>query len=251
MTETNGKASVYKKMALVMAEIGRIPKAGKNTKFNYDFVTAEDIKDVVRKAMAKHNLALLMNLTDYDLETIKTSGGGSGTKVRGNISYTLACGDTGESVTSIMPMEAIDYQDKVFSKLYTIGLKYFLIDTFCISTGDETDPDGETNAPTITEVTKNKKPAAKAAKSEAPADPWAKVKTEGIRLFCEAVRAKTNYYNGPEHLFHSVNGWPIAKDEADFAAKLNAAIDHANNKDETDQAPLFAEDEEQTTYGND
>lgn len=138
----NEKAELYKKIAAVMGELQRIPKNGKNKEQNYNYATAEDIKNETRKAMAKHNLSLLVELPDYEIIEITSRSGTTGTKLRGNIHYTLCCGDTGESVTMIMPNEAIDWQDKSFSKLYTVGLKYFLINTFQISTGDEDDTDG-------------------------------------------------------------------------------------------------------------
>jgi len=133
--------SVYKKMAVVMGELERIPKNGYNKEQRYNFASAEDIKDAARRAMAKHNLALVIELVDYEIVEVTARSGTVGTKLRGNLKFTLVCGDTGEVVVSIMPNEAIDWQDKAFSKLYTIGLKYFLINTFLISTGDEPDTD--------------------------------------------------------------------------------------------------------------
>jgi|GEM_PF-4547377 len=54
--------------------------------------------------------------------------------------YTLACGDTGATITTRWTGEAADSQDKGINKAATAALKYWLLKTFLISTGDE-DPD--------------------------------------------------------------------------------------------------------------
>jgi hypothetical protein len=164
----NEKAELYKKISAVMGELQRIPKNGKNKEQNYAYATAEDIKNETRKAMAKYNLSLLVELPDYEIIEITSRSGTTGTKLRGNIHYTLCCGDTGEIVTMIMPNEAIDWQDKSFSKLYTVGLKYFLINTFQISTGDEDDTDGASGVELSDQKQAQKRQVQKPAPAPAP-----------------------------------------------------------------------------------
>ena len=235
---TNANASVYKKMALVMGEINRVPKNGRNAKFNYDFATAEDVKDVVRKAMSKHNLALLIDLPEYEIETFKTTNA-TGTRVRGNIIYTLACGETGATVTTSMPMEAVDYQDKVFSKLYTIGLKYFLINTFAISTGDEIadDPDAEGETAAVTQKQTKKQP------KKQPPPPKATAPTSPDELMTLANDNLETEYLSPVHMLNAIKKHTGAEDytwpKPDDAEGWRFAYKQLKEYKESKDAPLF------------
>jgi hypothetical protein len=135
------KAKLYEKMAAVMGDLTRVPKAGVNQDQKYSYATSEDIKQVIRQAMAKHKLALLIEMPEYEATEITSQRGSRGTRIRGRLVFTIADGETGESVERSLWNEATDWQDKAFNKLYTTGEKYFLINTFLISTGDEDDAD--------------------------------------------------------------------------------------------------------------
>ena len=54
--ERQARASLYAKMAQVLAGITRIPKLGYNENFNYAFATESDIVDAVRGLMAEAGL---------------------------------------------------------------------------------------------------------------------------------------------------------------------------------------------------
>lgn len=149
----NPKARLYAKIANVMADVKRVEKRGRNDHFKYDFVTAEDVKDLVRPLLAKHGLALLPTIEGMERETK-----GNQVLTRLTVSFTLACGETGETVTSLWHGEALDNQDKGINKALTAVLKYYLINTFQVSTGDEADPDAgqgtPQSAPASGEITK-------------------------------------------------------------------------------------------------
>lgn len=137
------RTKLFGKMAAVMGDINRLAKTGTNKDQHYDYATSEDVKELIRPLLAKHNLAMFLSLPEFEAIDVTSGRGTQGTKIRGRLEFTIACGDTGEMITRSIWMEAIDWQDKAFSKLYTIGEKYFLINTFLISTGDENDPDGD------------------------------------------------------------------------------------------------------------
>lgn len=71
----------------------------------------------------------------------------------------------------------------------------------------------------------NSKPASKQEK----ADPWP-AKSGPVFEFCQAVRKQTNYYTAQMHLYNALGGWGNLSDEAEFEAKLSAALDHAKEK---------------------
>lgn len=138
------KATLYKKMAAVMGDLSRVAERGKHEKQRWRYATASDVKNIVRVAMAEHGLALLFQMDEYtELETTVEPGKAVPTHIRAKLSFTIACGETGETVTCPIWVEAIDYSDKAFNKIYTVGEKYFLKTVFLVSSGDEIDPSGE------------------------------------------------------------------------------------------------------------
>lgn len=144
MSETlvNGKASLFSKMARVMARLGRIEKRGHNTRFNYDFVSSDDVADAVREALAAENLAFFASQGDM-IEKKISWGQGEANYYIIDFNYTFADGDSGETYTCHWRGEAIDNQDKTIAKAATSAEKYFLLKTFIVSTGDDPDPDDD------------------------------------------------------------------------------------------------------------
>jgi len=141
LNELASKATLYKKMSLVMGELTRIKERGQHEKQRWTYATSEDVKDAVRQAMSKHGLALLFSLDEYiDMPTDKSSQ----THIRAKLTFTIADGETGETESRSVWSEAIDYSDKAFNKIYTTAEKYFLKTIFLISSGDDVDADIET-----------------------------------------------------------------------------------------------------------
>lgn len=140
---SNDKATLFKKMSNVMAQLDRIEKRGHNTFFNYDFVTSDDVLQAVRKAMAKEGLAFFVNMLCSEI--VETGGmdksGNPKKKHVTDFEFNIADGETGEVLTCIWKGEALDNEDKALSKCATSAEKYFLLKTFLIGTGDEPDPD--------------------------------------------------------------------------------------------------------------
>lgn len=127
---TPGKARLYAKMALVMANLKAIPKLGTNKQFNYSYVTDADLYDAVRTQMAKANLALLVRMKDVRKENNMTLV---------DLDFTLCCGDTGATETIHWTGSTQNPGDKAISAAVTVAEKYFLKATFIISTGDVAD----------------------------------------------------------------------------------------------------------------
>ena len=127
----NENATLYKKLAAVMGGISRVPKNGINQHFRYKFAQDSDVLDVVRSLLAEQSVAVFVSMTDLVQD---------GKITRATFEYTLACGDTGATITTRWTGEAADSQDKGINKAATAALKYWLLKTFLISTGDE-DPD--------------------------------------------------------------------------------------------------------------
>ena len=124
------QAALFAKLARVMGRLKKLPKSGYNEHFKYNFVTESDVSDAVRAALAAENVAFLarMRATHPD-----------GKKTIVEMEYTFADGETGAIWASIWTGEAIDSQDKGIAQAATSALKYFLMKTFVLSSGDPGD----------------------------------------------------------------------------------------------------------------
>ena len=158
--EPQDLASLYKKMAAVMASLQRIPKRGYNSHFKYEYVTDSDVMDAVRLAMGAAGLGFFNNLIDMEQDSKRTQV---------TVDATFADGDTGATMTVTWVGEALDTQDKGINKALTGAVKYGLLKTFLISTGeDDPDSDGDPKAKTAKAKSNGGKP--KTAMHEAMAD---------------------------------------------------------------------------------
>ena len=139
MNEEKGLSGLYAKMACVMGRLERIPKRGFNQHFKYQFVTDSDVLDTVRMAMAAEGVCLFVSMTGVQQDNKHTVV---------NLQFTFADGESGQSMTVAWVGEAMDTQDKGIAKAATSALKYCLLKTFLISTGDE--PDADSDGPQVT-----------------------------------------------------------------------------------------------------
>jgi len=123
-------ASLFGKLARVMGRLERLPRTGHNSHFNYDFVTDGDVSDTVRAALAAEGVAFFATMRGVSVD---------GKKVTAHFTYTFGDGETGATWSCNWQGEAIDTQDKGTAKAATSALKYFLLKTFVLSSGDQAD----------------------------------------------------------------------------------------------------------------
>lgn len=142
--DIGNKAKLYAKMARVMGKMNRVEKSGRNQAQQYDFATHDDVVDMVRAAMAEENLVVFMDFVDWKQEP----RGEKWVKTTAEFMFTLADGETGETRPCRWIAEAFDNGDKGFNKVETAALKYFLLKTFLISTGDKAD-DADNESPDV------------------------------------------------------------------------------------------------------
>ncbi len=137
-------STLYAKMSRVMGQLDRIPKNGFNEHFRYAFVTDADVVDAVRTAMSSEGLAFFASMDSIHQEERQ---GKRGTFVHTivNIKLTFADGESGNTMSVNWKGEANDSQDKGVAKAATSAVKYALLKTFLISTGD--DPDSDNDGP--------------------------------------------------------------------------------------------------------
>lgn len=139
MSDHNGKATLYRKLAKVMSGINRVPKNGYNDHYRYPFVQDNDVLDAVRNLMSEHELSILVNMVGVPAQTEMQTKNGTTIHTVATFEFTIACGETGETVTTQWTGEASDAMDKGINKAATSAMKYWLLKTFMISTGDDAD----------------------------------------------------------------------------------------------------------------
>lgn len=142
--EATGKSRLYAKIAAVAANIQRVEKDGYNPQLKYKYAKPETIMAALKPLLAEQGLAILPMCVGVTKEDTggKTSSGSAKVNTRVDMTYIIACGDTGETVSLTWYGEGEDWSDKGIAKAKTIALRTFLIQLFQIPTGDEDlDPD--------------------------------------------------------------------------------------------------------------
>lgn len=132
---SNERAAFFKKFNKVLEAVGHVEKKGYNAHLQYKYTLEADLMAEVRPLLVKHGLALNIKASDYmrngNLTTVK-------------ITVELVDVDTGWGEASIFYGEGHDSKDKGIYMAYTGAMKYFLMKSLLIPTGD--DPEREAGA---------------------------------------------------------------------------------------------------------
>lgn len=155
----------------VMEEVKNIDKnttvgAGSNT---YKGVSDKDVKEVIRKSMAKNGLVILPKAIEHDTQIERwTEKSNYGEKQKQTVftevkTTYLLLHTSGQSVELQGLGHGVDSQDKGAGKATTYALKYALLYTFLVPTGhiddaDATHSDETPTPPAAQKATKASKP---------------------------------------------------------------------------------------------
>jgi len=129
------------KLAEVRRRISYVQKRGHNERFNYSYVTAADIAGAVGDALAELEVVVIPRLESISHENISANQGYPDRLTRVVMSYTFMDVDSAEELTVKVPGEGRDPGHKGPYKAMTGALKYALLQSFLIATGD--DPEDE------------------------------------------------------------------------------------------------------------
>ncbi len=132
--------NLRQKLAEVRRRIGYVQKRGHNERFNYSYVTAADIAGAVGDILAELGVVVIPSLEEISYES--AAGRGEATRMaRVVMAYTFADVDSGEEIIAKVAGEGLDAGDKAPYKAMTGALKYALLQSFLLATGD--DPEEE------------------------------------------------------------------------------------------------------------
>jgi hypothetical protein len=139
-SEAPVQLNLRQKLAEVRRRIGYIQKRGHNERFNYSYVTAADIAGSIGDILAELGVVVIPRLEDISYES--AVGRGEATRMaRVIMAYTFADVDSGEEVIAKVAGQGLDPGDKAPYKAMTGALKYALLQSFLLATGD--DPEDE------------------------------------------------------------------------------------------------------------
>ena len=154
---------IYKKIIEVMADINAIGKDRRNQQQGFQFRGIDDVMNELHSSLAKCGVFVLPKVLEETRTTGKTSRGGDMFYTRLKINFGFYAED-GSHVDAVVIGEAMDTGDKASNKALSIGLKYAMLQVFCIPTEDEKDPDAVSPQPaagTMQQQPQQKKTAAK------------------------------------------------------------------------------------------
>ena len=235
-------ASLYKRMAEAMAQLKRLPKRGQNKHFNYMYVTDSDVLDAVRGALGGVGIAFFNDLVDMEQD---------GNRTLITLDATFADGETGASVTVTWAGEALDSQDKGINKALTGAIKYGLLKTLLVSTGED-DPDaeaqgedkgnGQKSKPAVKQAPKQQSATPTAPTPEqAPTDQWDTLTppadfTElwGAHRFAELGYTSMQHAKNAIHLVYPDQKLGTGENDINAATAWAALVDHAKSKEAAD-----------------
>lgn len=132
--------SLIAKLCKVMAAIGKIEKKGHNQKHNYDYVKEGDLTEAVSSALAEAGVMMIPTVLIHDLTAVGKSQKGA---TCWSCIIEIECRWTdGESeFRNMFAGHALDYGDKAYWKAYTNTLKYAVMKTLMVATGDDPEQD--------------------------------------------------------------------------------------------------------------
>jgi hypothetical protein len=139
-TEGSIRLNLRQKLAEVRRRLGYVQKRGHNERFNYSYVTAADIAGAVGDILAELGVVVIPSLENITYESA-TARGETTRIARVVMAYTFADVDSGEAIVAKVAGQGLDVGDKAPDKAMTGALKYALLQSFLLATGD--DPEDE------------------------------------------------------------------------------------------------------------
>ena len=131
---------IYGAVIDAMGQISAIGKNKQNQTQGFRYRGIDDVMNELHGILAKCGIFIVPTVIEENRTQGTTSRGGAMFYTRLKIKFTFYAKD-GSSIESVVIGEAMDTGDKASNKALSIGLKYALLQVFCIPTEDDKDPD--------------------------------------------------------------------------------------------------------------
>ena len=134
------RLNLRQKLVEVRRRIGYVQKRGFNERNNYSYVTAADLAGAVGDILAELGVVIVPRLESISYEP--NSGRAEVARAAQVVmAYTFTDVESGEEITTKVAGQGLDSGDKAPYKAMTGALKYALLQSFLLATGD--DPEDE------------------------------------------------------------------------------------------------------------
>lgn len=133
---------IFKRMTAVMADIGSIAKGNVNQQQGFRYRSIDDCYNALNPLLAKHGIFTTPEVLEKTREERTNAKGTVIAFTTLRVKYSFWAPD-GSSVSCIVEGEGMDSGDKSSNKALAIAHKYALLQTFCIPTEEQKDPDAE------------------------------------------------------------------------------------------------------------
>jgi len=134
------RLNLRQKLAEVRRRIGYVQKRGHNERGNYSYVTAADIAGSIGDLLSELGVVVIPSLENITYESAATRG--ETTRMAQVVmAYTFADVDSGEEIVAKVAGQGLDPGDKAPYKAMTGALKYALLQSFLLATGDDPEDD--------------------------------------------------------------------------------------------------------------
>ena len=130
--------NLREKFAEVRRRLGYVQKRGHNERHNYSYVTAADLAGSVGDILAELGVVVIPQLQSISTEPPRSS---SDRIARIVMNYRFIDAKSGEELTVRVAGEGADPGDKAPYKAMTGALKYALLQSFLLATGDDPEDD--------------------------------------------------------------------------------------------------------------
>jgi len=171
----------------VMAAIKYIQKTGRNEHQNYNYAKDEEILKHIREALLEVGLTFSAEAIGFEITHEIPTRSGSMRHIKIDLVCGLTDTETGYAEHCKWLGAAADSGDKALYKAFTSGIKYFLMKTFLLPTGDDVEADEQ--------VDKDTQGKAKAETTRPKPSVAKKPSLTPKAIFWEAFKARCKRYN--------------------------------------------------------
>jgi len=138
--------TIHELMGQILAELPAIGKNQRNAEQNFMFRGYDDVLNALNPIMSERGVFLVPDVIERVPGHRQTRGGSTMYEVNLHVRFTVY-GPAGDCVSGTAWGEGTDMGDKATNKAMTNALKYFLFQTFAISTQEASETDADRYTP--------------------------------------------------------------------------------------------------------
>lgn len=168
-TVFSGKSKLLEKMNNVMKTVESVPKSGYNAFHKYNYAQESDVIEAIRDKFAEHGLVLGISAEDVTITQKEKKDKDNTFIVLVRLRISISDIESGETIESTWFGAGEDQGEKGLYKAYTGGLKYWLMKSFLIPTGDDPERDEDKHSDWPPEIERKTYQRAAAKEAYAPA----------------------------------------------------------------------------------